>query len=49
MLGDAVAIRQAGHIGSVGPVTWRRIATADIVDALILHHDNDEMIEIVAW
>ena len=49
MLGDAVAIRQAGHVGSVGPVTGRRVSAADIVDALILHHDNDEMIEIVAW
>ena len=46
---DSVAVRQTGHVGSThGRKTRGWAVTTDIIDSMILHNHNHDMIEVCA-
>src|SRR6266487_6466622 len=46
---DSVAIGKTGHVGSThGRKTWGWAVTTDIIDSMILHNHNHDMIEVCA-
>ena len=46
---NSVAVSQTGHVGSaLGRKTRRRTITTDIIDSMILHNHNHDMIKICA-
>lgn len=46
---DSVAVSQTGHVGSThGRKTWGWAVTTDIIDSMIFHNHNHDMIKICA-
>src|SRR5438046_10676851 len=44
---DSVAVSQTGHVGSThGRKTWGWAVTTDIIDYMILHNHNTDMLEV---